>query len=578
MASDVTMPRLSDSMEEGTVLKWLVDEGGEVKRGEPLVEIETDKANMTYDADADGVLVEIVAQEGDTLPIGEVIARIGEAGEAKSGGGDEESSDDEAEAEAGDETEASGDEAADEGGDEAEEEGAEEAEPAQAEGDAEAEGESDAEADGDAEGESDAEADGDADGEDEADAEAESEDDGEAGDAEADADGEGDAEAEADAEAEDDGDASAEGDADDAPGGDEDGEAAVAGAEAGGGETQAAAGTATRERPSGGNGDGRVKASPVARRMARDLGVELAQLEGTGPGGRIVKADVQAAAENGGAKAETAEQPEEAGKAEAAAPKQKGKKKDKAKKAEEKKEPAKEPQRGEAGPKGEAEVQELTRLQQTVSRRMAESKATAPEFSIALTVDMTAAVELRERLKQISDPVPSFNDMVVKASANALREFPRVNGAYRDGKFELYERVNVGIAVAAQDALVVPTVFDADKKSLGQIARDARQVIEKVKEKTVTPPELSGGTFTVSNLGMFGIEQFTAIINPPQAAILTVGKLAKKPAVDDKGKVVARDQMTLTLVCDHRILYGADGAQFLARVKELLEQPLSLAL
>jgi pyruvate dehydrogenase E2 component (dihydrolipoamide acetyltransferase) len=540
MASDVTMPRLSDSMEEGTVLKWLVDEGGEVKRGEPLVEIETDKANMTYDADSDGVLVEIVAQEGDTLPIGEVIARIGEAGEAKSGGEEEESAGDQEEAETAEETEASGDEEAEEGGAEAEEEGAEEAEPARAEGDAEAEAEGGAE-EGEAEGEAEAE-------------------------------GEDETEAEADAEA--------EGDADEAAAGDEEGEAAVAGAEGGGGETQAAAGTATRERPSGGNGDGRVKASPVARRMARDLGVELAQLEGTGPGGRIVKADVEAAAENGGAKpeakAETAEQPEEA----EAAPKQKGKKKDKAKKAEEKKEkePAKEPQRGEAGPKGEAEVQELTRLQQTVSRRMAESKATAPEFSIALTVDMTAAVELRERLKQISDPVPSFNDMVVKASANALREFPRVNGAYRDGKFELYEKVNVGIAVAAQDALVVPTLFDTDKKSLGQIARDARAVIEKVKEKTVTPPELSGGTFTVSNLGMFGIEQFTAIINPPQAAILTVGKLAKKPAVDDKGKVVARDQMTLTLVCDHRILYGADGAQFLARVKELLEQPLSLAL
>ena len=366
-------------------------------------------------------------------------------------------------------------------------------------------------------------------------------------------------------------DASADGD-EAASGGDEE-EAAVAGAEGGGGETQAAAGTATREKTSDGNGDGRVKASPVARRMARDLGVELAQLEGTGPGGRIVKADVQAAADNGGGgKAETAEKPE--GDAE-----DKPKKQDKPKKGkEEKKEPAKEAKRGEAGAKGEAEIQELTRLQQTVSRRMAESKATAPDFSISLTVDMTAAVELRERLKQISDPVPSFNDMVVKASAGALREFPRVNGAYRDGKFELYENVNVGIAVAAQDALVVPTVFDADEKSLGQIARDARQVIEKVKEKTVTPPELSGGTFTVSNLGMFGIEQFTAIINPPQAAILTVGKLEKKPAVDDKGKLVARDQMVLTLVCDHRILYGADGAQFLARVKELLEQPLSLAL
>jgi pyruvate dehydrogenase E2 component (dihydrolipoamide acetyltransferase) len=168
--------------------------------------------------------------------------------------------------------------------------------------------------------------------------------------------------------------------------------------------------------------------------------------------------------------------------------------------------------------------------------------------------------------------------MVVKAAAIALKEHPRVNGAYRDGKFELYEKVNIGIAVAAMDALVVPTVFDADRKSLGQIARDARASAEKVRDRTITPPELSGATFTVSNLGMFGIEQFTAIINPPQASILTVGKLAKQPAVDEGGRIVARDQMSLSLVCDHRILYGADGAQFLARVKDLLEQPLSLAL
>ena len=209
---------------------------------------------------------------------------------------------------------------------------------------------------------------------------------------------------------------------------------------------------------------------------------------------------------------------------------------------------------------------------------MAESKATAPDFSISLTVDMTEAVALRARLKEVAEPAPSFNDMVVKAAATALTEFPRVNGAYRDGKFELYENVNIGVAVAAQDALVVPTVFNADQKSLGQISKDARAVIERVREKQVTPPELSGGTFTVSNLGMFGIEVFSAIINPPQAAILTVGALAKKPAVDDNGRIVARDQMTLSLVCDHRILYGADGAQFLARVKELLEKPLSLAL
>ena len=168
--------------------------------------------------------------------------------------------------------------------------------------------------------------------------------------------------------------------------------------------------------------------------------------------------------------------------------------------------------------------------------------------------------------------------MVVKAAATALQVHPRVNGAYRDGWWELYDRVNIGVAVAAQGALVVPTVFDADRKSLGQIARDARAVAEKVRDKSITPPELSGATFTVSNLGMYGIEQFVAIINPPQAAILTVGALATRPAVDDSGRIVARDQMSLSLVCDHRILYGADGAQFLARVKELLEQPLSLAL
>jgi pyruvate dehydrogenase E2 component (dihydrolipoamide acetyltransferase) len=138
--------------------------------------------------------------------------------------------------------------------------------------------------------------------------------------------------------------------------------------------------------------------------------------------------------------------------------------------------------------------------------------------------------------------------------------------------------VNVGIAVSAQDALVVPTVFDADQKSLGEISRTARELAEKVREGKITPPEVSGGTFTVSNLGMFGIDHFTAIINPPQAGLLTVGALKKRPAVDERGRVVARDQLTLTLVCDHRILYGADGAQFLARVRELLEQPLALAL
>jgi pyruvate dehydrogenase E2 component (dihydrolipoamide acetyltransferase) len=428
MASDVVMPRLSDSMEEGTILKWLVDQGGEVKRGEPLVEIETDKANMTYDSDTDGTLIEVLAKEGDTLPVGEVIARIGEAGETP--------------------------QSTDGKPPEAEKE----PEPAPV-----------------------------------------------------------------------------------AP-------QPVAQAEP-------AREEAPPPRPSGGNGGDpqRIKASPVARRMAREMGVELAALSGSGPGGRIVKADVEAAAKDGGAAVEEREA------APALVPVARGEVRD-------------------AGSKGESEVIELTRLQQTVSRRMAESKATAPDFTLVVEVDMTLAVELRKRLKDVTEKPPSFNDMVVKAAAIALREHPRVNGAYRDGKFELYSRVNIGIAVAAQDALVVPTVFDADRKSLGQIARDARELAGKVREGKITPPELSGGTFTVSNLGMYGIDEFTAVINPPQAAILTVGALKKRPVVDESGRIVARDTLKMSLVSDHRILYGADAAEFLARVRELLEQPLALAL
>ena len=462
MATDVLMPRLSDSMEEGTVLKWLVDAGNQVKRGEPLVEIETDKANMTYEADTDGVLVEVVAAEGDTLAIGELIARIGEESEQKTGDG------------------------------------------GQAAGGA-----------------------------------------GDGGEPQAEGESEG-----RDAEPV-------------APDGGPSGNGAGADADQPSGPPTSV--------PAATNGHGdeageRIKASPVARRVANEMGVELQALEGSGPGGRIVKADVEAAAKEGTATVEQTEEPaaEPAPAGDGAGPADGG--------------PPEAQAAGEAGAKGSLQVQELTRLQKTVSRRMAESKATAPDFQLNLDVDMSRCVELRERLKEVSDAPPSYNDMVVKACATGLREFPRVNGAYRDGRFELYGRVNVGVAVAAQGTLVVPTIFDADQKSLGAISRDARRLIDKVREGTITPPELSGGTFTVSNLGMFGIDSFTAVINPPQAAILSVGRVAKKAVVDDSGRVVARDTMSVTLTCDHRILYGADGAEFLARVAKLLEQPLSLAL
>jgi pyruvate dehydrogenase E2 component (dihydrolipoamide acetyltransferase) len=437
--ADVAMPRLSDSMEEGTILKWLKSDGDEISKGEELVEIETDKANMTYEADQAGTL-KIVAREGDTLAVGETIAQIG----GGSNGASAETAPKEEEAQA-------------------EEPKAEEQEPEQEEQPAERE-------------------------------------------------------------------------------------------------------TATAEAPPSGDGGGnggRTKASPVARRMARELGLELASLQGTGPGGRIVKADVEAAAKGDGAKVEA---PAEA--------------------------PAAEPEREEpkAPPavvsgdaqtgKGETTTQDLTRLQQTVARRMAESKATAPDFVLNIDVDMEEAVDLRKRLKAAAgegQPVPSFNDFVVKAAALALRDFPRANGAYRDGKFELYSRVNVGVAVAGQDALVVPTVFDADSKSLGQIAKESRALAERVRAGAITPPELSSGTFTVSNLGMFGIQSFVAVINPPQAAILAVGAMQPTPVVHD-GEVVVRNIMRLTLACDHRILYGADAAEFLGRIRERLENPLQLAL
>jgi pyruvate dehydrogenase E2 component (dihydrolipoamide acetyltransferase) len=429
MAAEIVMPRLSDSMEEGTILKWLKADGEQVARGEPLAEIETDKATLTYESDAGGVLT-IVAPAGETLPIGSVIARL--------------------------------DGAADGNGASASVSGAA-ATPAPPPAPAPARP---------------------------------------------------------------------------AP-------AAVP--------TPAAAAPAPAA-------SGRVKASPLARRIARDRGVDLHGVTGTGPGGRIVKVDVENARPGAPAPAPAA----------AAVPA-----------------PAPPPAPAPAAPpaaapaetgtaKGDVTIQELTRTQQLIARRMAESKATVPEFTLHSEIDMEACVQLRTQLKALGGEVPSYNDMVVKASALALREFPRANGSYRDGRFELHSRVNVGIAVATPDALVVPTVFDADRKSLREIAREARALAERVRDGSVTPPELSGGTFTVSNLGMFGVTDFTAVINPPQAAILAVGALAARAVVRD-GELVARHTMGVTLACDHRILYGAEAAQFLARIRALLEQPLALA-
>ena len=436
MPEDIVMPRLSDSMEEGTVLQWMKQVGDQVAVGEELVEIETDKANMVYESDAAGTLIEVLASEGETRPIGEVIARVGEPSEAAADGRG--------------------------GGDSGSGRSAVPASPAKPE--------------------------------------------------------------------------DARVHAADTP------QTATAATPSPGPAT--ATPTEPGPQPSG-DGNGRVKASPLARRIATERGVDLAALTGSGPGGRIIKADVE--------RAEPAAPTAEAPAAAAAAPQT---------------------------ARGAVETVELSRLQQTVARRMAESKATAPHFYLSAEIEMTSAVAARARLKQSAsegEPVPSLNDMVIKAAALALREFRRANGAYRDGRWELYERINVGIAVAAADALVVPTIFDADQKGLKQIATEARELARKVREGTVSPPELSGGTFTVSNLGMFGISSFAAVINSGQAAILAVGEVAERPVVRS-GELATAQLMGVTLACDHRILYGADGARFLARVRALLEEPVGLAL
>ncbi|MFN8204133.1 MAG: dihydrolipoamide acetyltransferase family protein [Solirubrobacteraceae bacterium] len=307
-----------------------------------------------------------------------------------------------------------------------------------------------------------------------------------------------------------------------------------------------------------------VKASPTARRMAQELGVDLATVTGSGPGGRIVKEDVEAAAGRAAPASETGRSATAPGSAPAPAA-QAG--------------PA--PSALAAGATSPAPadtavtVHPLSSTQKVVARRMTQSRSTVPEFELTMEVDMERAVALRAALKDAareSDVVPSFNDMVVRAAALALRRHPRANGTFADTGLQLHDRINVGVAVAAQDALLVPVVADADIASLGAIARRTRELAARARDGRLTPAEIDGGTFTVSNLGMFGVRSFSAVINVPQAAILAVGALERRPVADGDA-IVVRHRMDLTLCGDHRILYGADAAAFLADLRANLERP-----
>jgi pyruvate dehydrogenase E2 component (dihydrolipoamide acetyltransferase) len=220
---------------------------------------------------------------------------------------------------------------------------------------------------------------------------------------------------------------------------------------------------------------------------------------------------------------------------------------------------------------------ELTPTQRTIAQRMTESRAQIPEFTLEAEIDMEAAAAAREELRTLGrEPLPSFNDFVVKAVALALRRHPALNSSWADGRIKRHRQVNVGIAIATDDALYVPTLPDADTLPIFELAGLARSLIKKVLAGTIASDELRDGTFTVSNLGMFGVRRFHAVINPPQAAILAVGEVSQRPAVGDDGQIVARNRMDVALSCDHRVVYGAEAARFLQTLTTLLERPVAL--
>ena len=421
--SDVNMPKLSDTMEEGTVLEWKKRDGEEVRKGDVLAEIESDKASFDIEAEADGVL-HVVVGSGQAVPVGELIGRIGgEAPAAKAP------------------TQPAAPVAPQAAPPPATTRPETQPAPVQAP----------------------------------------------------------------------------------APGHPPD----------------------QVERPASGDGAGRVKASPLARRLAEEMGVDLTAVEGSGPEGRVVKEDVMAAAERGRRPA-----------------------------------PAAGPAVARPRPPGPpVEVEEPNRMQATIARRMVESKTTVPHFYVTVEARVDDAVRIREQLKEL---VPNaeqvtMTDLLTRACAIALTRFPEVNASWVDGHFERKRAVNIGLAVppAQGMGLLVPVVHDVEQKDLIQISIESRQVIERARSGKPSPGDLDGGTFSISNLGMYGVDEFAAIVNPPEAAILAVGTIKDVPVLEN-GNVTVGKVMRMTLSVDHRVFYGTTAAQFMAEVKRLIENPVTL--
>jgi pyruvate dehydrogenase E2 component (dihydrolipoyllysine-residue acetyltransferase) len=413
MSSQVTLPRLGQGMESGTIVKWLKSEGDKVEKGEPLYELDTEKVTQEVEADVSGVVLKILAQEGQEIEVGKAVAVIGEEGEKVA----------EPEAEAEEPTKVT------------EKEPQEEGEPA--------------------------------------------------------------------------------------PAREEERERGREAGPEGPKEPEQAAPTVD---------GGRVKASPLARRIAKERGVDLKALRGTGPEGRIVAEDVERAGAAPGVGA-------------AAAP-------------------------------GQVEVVQLSRMRQTIARRLTEAWK-APHFQIAMSADMRASIRLREALVQRTEEQgvrPTYSDILTKVCALALMRHRAVNAHFADGETRLFPTANIGIAVAIPDGLIVPVIPSCELKTIAEIAQARAEVVERARGGKLQNSDLENGTFTISNLGMYGVERFIAVLNPPQAAILAVGAIEERAVVSD-GEVVAQPRMELTLSCDHRAVDGETASEFLADVKAFLEEP-----
>lgn len=489
MATQVVMPKLSPTMEEGQLARWLKKEGDQVSVGEPLAEIDTDKATMEAQALTTGVLRKILVEAGATVPLGEVIAIIGAADEdisalvsqAQSG-------------EAAAENKKSIEAKVESGQDGAQKELA----GVVAEG-----GRTQATIQGEP----------------------------------------------------------LKGDIDGAP-------SAATGATPPP-DKPVTSGTANADDDgASGNGqqrtDGRIIISPIAARMAAESNINLKTLTGSGPGGRIIKRDIEAAISAGQRQPQIAAlqpaPPEQtqAQTIEARAP-----------------QPVSQPAMEGASAYREEPV---SSMRATIARRLTSSTGPVPHFYLTTEIEMDRTAALRAQLNELDkENKVSINDIIIKVAAVALTRHPQVNASFQDKTIRYYERADIGVAVAIEEGLITPIIRAADRKSIGQISREVRALAERARARKLQPDEYTGASFSISNLGMFGIDEFTAIINPPEAAILAVGAMQAKPVVRD-GEITVRQMMRVTMSCDHRLVDGATGAKFLQTFKQMLEQPLLLML